>query len=156
MKVYTQSDPNLDLFKSLKFNLAKYGLNVMIVKQDLLIIYSIIGLNLLWRISVHWIPCTYLYSGGFFFSYLTTKWDQEPRSLCWYSLTSSCFTLTDNSDSLFFRPPVNRILQFEISSHLQFEISSHQLFDCLFLWVDVLFIFFPFSSNKYCMYLLWH
>ena len=37
MKVYTQSDPNLDLFKSLKFNLAKYGLNVMIVKQDLLI-----------------------------------------------------------------------------------------------------------------------
>lgn len=40
MKVYTQSDPNLDLFKSLKFNLAKYGLNVMIVKQDLLIMYS--------------------------------------------------------------------------------------------------------------------
>lgn len=53
MKVYTQSDHNLALFKSPKFNLAKYGLNVMIVKQDLLIIYSIIGLNLLWRISVY-------------------------------------------------------------------------------------------------------
>ena len=40
MKVYTQSDHNLALFKSSKFNLAKYGSNVMIVKQDLLIVYS--------------------------------------------------------------------------------------------------------------------
>ena len=40
MKVYTQSDHNLAHFKSPKFNLAKYGLNVMIAKQDLLIMYS--------------------------------------------------------------------------------------------------------------------
>mgnify|MGYP001261854814 FL=1 len=73
MKVYTQSDPNLDLFKSLKSNLAKYGLNVMIVKQDLLIMYSKLvstccGALVCIEYPVH----TYTLE-AFFFSYLTTK-----------------------------------------------------------------------------------
>ena len=52
MKVYNQSDHNLAHFKSPRqanLYLLKYDLNVMVVKQD----FFLIGLNLLWRISVY-------------------------------------------------------------------------------------------------------